>query len=306
MLAEIRDAIAAHRPVHRDQSAWLFENATDAELQELATAVRDRYHPPGRATYLIMAIVNYTNVCVARCDYCAFYRFPGAAGGYLLTTDQVCERIEALKSLGGTMVGFNGGFHPKVKIHEYAALFAEVHRRFPELTFYELTVAELMFASKSSRVIYAEGVRILADVGTRWITGGGAEILDDAFRQRHSPLKYTVEDYYDAQTAIVRGGVGSTATMVIGFDETLEERMNHLERLRRFQDEVGGLPSFLCWTYKPGNTELGGSEVSTQEYLRWLAVCRIHLHNIRHVRTSVLTQNERALEGLLYGADDFD
>lgn len=306
MLDAIRTAVAEQAAIDREQAAWLFEHATDEQLAELATQVRDRFHPPGRATYLIMAIVNYTNVCVARCDYCAFYRFPGAKGGYLLTTDQVCERIEALTELGGSMVGFNGGFHPKVKIHEYAELFSEVHRRFPDLTFYELTVAEFMFACKSSRVSYAEGVEIMKAAGTRWITGGGAEILDEAFRKRHSPLKYTVEDYYDAQTAIVRGGLGSTATMVIGFDETLEERLNHLERLRRFQDEVGGLPSFLCWTYKPYNTELGGQEIGTREYLRWLAVSRIYLHNIPHIRTSVLTQNEGALEGLRFGADDFD
>jgi len=139
------------------------------------------------------------------------------------------------------------------------------------------------------------------------VTGGGAEVMDDAFRERHSPLKYTVEDYYRAQAAIVRAGLGSTATMVIGFDETLDERLNHLERLRTFQDEVGGaLPSFLCWTYKPFNTELGGHEIDSREYLRWLAVCRLYLHNFDHIRTSVLTQNERALRGLQFGANDFD
>lgn len=306
MLDAVRTALADHRPIDEAQAAWLFEHATDEQLSSLATQVRDRFHPPNQATYLIMAIVNYTNVCVARCDYCAFYKFPGVAGGYLLTTDEVCERIEALTALGGTMVGFNGGFHPKVKIADYARLFEVVHERFPDLTFYELTVAEFMFACKSSRVTYDEGVAIMAAAGTRWITGGGAEVLDEAFRKRHSPLKYTVEDFYDAQEAIVRGGLGSTATMVIGFDETLQERLNHLTRLRRFQDEVGGLPSFLCWTYKPYNTELGGGEISTAEYLRWMAVCRIYLHNIPHIRTSVLTQNEGALEGLRFGADDFD
>ena len=132
-------------------------------------------------------------------------------------------------------------------------------------------------------------------------------MLDDAFRLRHSPLKYTVEDYYSAQRAILDAGLGSTATMVIGFDESLDERLNHLERLRRFQDDVGRLlPSFLCWTYKPHNNQLGGTEISGEEYLRWLAICRIYLHNIPHIRTSVLTQNNNALMGLRFGADDFD
>jgi cyclic dehypoxanthinyl futalosine synthase len=306
MLAEIRERLDAHQPIDRTHAAWLYENADDATLRELATAMRDRFHPPGRATWLIMAIVNYTNVCVAKCDYCAFYKLPGRPGGYLLSEEQVFEKIDALVQHGGTMVGFNGGFHPKLRIDDYADLFRACHARYPDLTFYETTVAEFMFACKVSKLSYDEGARRMKAAGTQWITGGGAEVLDPAFRKRHSPYKYTVEDYYDAQRAVLEAGIGSTATMVIGFDETLEERLNHLERLRRFQDEVGGLPSFLCWTYKPFNTELGGTEISSEEYLRWLAICRLYLHNIPHIRTSVLTQNERALEGLRYGADDFD
>ena len=170
-----------------------------------------------------------------------------------------------------------------------------------------MTVAEFMFACKNSKLTYDQGAAILKEVGTEWITGGGAEILTDSFRDRHSPGKYKVEDYYKAQKAILDGGMGSTATMVIGFDESLEERFSHLDRLRRFQDETsGGLTSFLCWSYKPYGNQLGGKEIETSEYLRWLAISRIYLDNIKHIRTSVLTKNEKALDGLLYGADDFD
>jgi cyclic dehypoxanthinyl futalosine synthase len=208
---------------------------------------------------------------------------------------------------GGKLVGFNGGFHPKLRIEDYANLFSEVRRRYPQLEFYEMTVAEFMFTCKVSKISYDEGARRLAESGTRWITGGGAEILDDEFRKRHSPGKFTVTDYLNAQEAILKAGMGSTATMVIGFDETLDERLNHLESLRNFQDRVGGtLASFLCWTYKPWNNELGGEEIKTSEYLRWLAVSRIFLHNIRNVRTSVLTKNTDALLGLQFGANDFD
>jgi cyclic dehypoxanthinyl futalosine synthase len=254
-----------------------------------------------------MAIVNTTNVCVARCDYCAFYRLPKHPESYLLTVEQISERILALEALGGTMVGFNGGFHPKLKIADYARMFQEIRGLYPHLSFYEMTVAEFMYSCKVSRLSYADGAAILREHGTRWVTGGGAEVLAESFRARHSPLKYTVADYYDAQRAILDAGLGSTATMVIGFDETLQERMEHLQGLRAFQDSVGGrLASFLCWTYKPWNNALGGSEISSGEYLRWLAICRLFLHNFEHVRTSVLTQNERALEGLRFGADDFD
>src|SRR5262245_60123086 len=131
--------------------------------------------------------------------------------------------------------------------------------------------------------------------------------MDEAFRKRHSPGKYKVADYYKAQRAILDAEMGSTATMVIGFGEPLHERLNHLEGLRAYQDSVDKkLASFLCWTYKSFNNELGGTEISTEEYLRWLSVCRIYLDNFVHVRTSVATTNEGALRGLAYGANDFD
>ena len=134
--------------------------------------------------------------------------------------------------------------------------------------------------------------------GVRWITGGGSEILTEDFRARHSKFKYTVAQYFEAQRAIVAAGLKTTATMVIGFDETLDERLEHLERTRAFQDETGGLASFLCWTFKPYFTQIGGIEITTAEYLRHLALCRIFFDNIPRIRTSVLTQNQRALEGL--------
>ena len=307
VLDSIEQKVNAGLPITRKDAAFLYLEADNDTLIKLAGTVRARFHNPNEASYLIMAIVNYTNVCVAMCDYCSFYRLPHDKEGYLLSTDQVCEKINALVQHGGSLVGFNGGFHPKLRIDDYAALFSEVRKRYADLEFYEMTVAEFMFSCKVSKISYDEGARKLAKSGTKWVTGGGAEILDNAFRKRHSPGKFTVEDYYDAQEAILRSGMGSTATMVIGFDESLDERLNHLESLRNFQDRVGGsLASFLCWTYKPWNNALGGPEVSTQEYLRWLAISRIYLHNFRNIRTSVLTKNEEALQGLLFGANDFD
>lgn len=307
MLTDIESRIAAQQPIDRAHAQWLFEHASEADLQRLAGQVRARFHKPDEATYLIMAIINYTNVCVAKCDYCSFYRLPEQPDTYLLSFEQVADRVDQLRALGGTVVGFNGGFNPDLRIHDYAELFRKSHERFPELSFFELTVAEFMFACKISKISYDEGARILGNVGTRWITGGGSEVLDETFRKRHSPGKYKVRDFYKAQRAILDAGIGSTATMVIGFGEPLEERLNHLEQLRAFQDDVDGrLASFLCWTYKPWSNDLGGDEITTAEYLRWLAVCRIYLHNFVHIRTSVLTQNEHAMDGLRYGANDFD
>lgn len=304
----VQERVLAGLRISRADAQWLFTNADDATLSNLATHVRNRAHTPGVATYVMMAIVNYTNICVAKCDYCAFYRLPHQAGGYLLNFDEVCKKIDELVAFGGKLVAFNGGFHPKLRIQDYAELFDKIHQRYGKsLTFFEMTVAEFMFTCKLSKVSYSEGAAILRAAGTQWITGGGAEVLDDSFRKRHSPGKYSVADYFRAQKAIVEAGIGSTATMVIGFDETLDERLNHLESLRQFQDDTNGaLTSFLCWTYKPQNNELGGGEVSTREYLRWIAITRIFLDNFRHIRTSVLTKNEDAMAGLRFGANDFD
>jgi len=163
-----------------------------------------------------------------------------------------------------------------------------------------------MYLADHAKLDYTATALRFKQAGVQWITGGGSEILTEDFRRRHSKFKYTVAEYFEAQRAIVNAGLKTTVTMVIGFDETLDERLEHLERTRRFQDETGGLASFLCWTYKPYFTQIGGIEISTAEYLRHLALSRIYLDNIPRIRTSVLTQNERALEGLLYGADDFD
>jgi cyclic dehypoxanthinyl futalosine synthase len=307
MLAEIEARVNQRQRLGVEHARWLFEHASMPDLARLASAVRARFHAPNEATYLVMAIVNYTNVCVAKCDYCSFYRLPGDAESYLLGFDEVAAKVDQLRELGGTLVGFNGGFHPECDIQHYAKLFAQIHAHYPTLEFFEMTIAEFMFATKIAKLSYEEGARILKAAGTRWVTGGGAEVLDEAFRKRHSPGKYKVGDYYRAQRAILDADLGSTATMVIGFGESLDERLNHLDSLRAFQDEVGGkLASFLCWTYKAFGNELGGSEISNHEYLRWLAVSRLFLDNFVHIRTSVLTKNEGALEGLRYGANDFD
>lgn len=303
----IIDKVQSGARISREEAKTLFLEASDDTLRELASCVRARFHAPDEATYLIMGIINYTNICVAQCDYCSFYRLPGHKEGYLLSPDQVCARIEQVANLGGTVVGFNGGFNPELKLQDYAALFQEIHRRFPNMSFKEMTVAEFVYACKVSRIDFAEGAKIMTEAGTQWLTGGGAEVMDEGFRKRHSAGKGTVARYYEAQRAILDAGIGSTATMVIGFDETLDERLTHLDDLRNFQDSVDGrLASFLCWTYKSYGTALGGQEVDTPEYLRWLALSRIYLDNIVHIRASVLTKNEDALLGLQYGANDFD
>jgi cyclic dehypoxanthinyl futalosine synthase len=295
-----------------DDARELWLNASDDELKELAQAARARWHEPDRATYMVMRIINYTNVCVAQCDYCAFYVLPNQDGGYVLSREDVFAKIDELVEVGGDLVAFNGGFNPKLPLDYYADLFRAVRERYGErVEFYALTVAEFVFLADRAGLSYAEAAARLRDAGVHWITGGGSEILTEDFRKRHAKWKYTVRDYLEAQRVIVESGMRTTATMVIGFDETLDERLEHLQRTRDFQDGCladgyEGLFSFLCWTYKPYGTALGGREIEPHEYLRHIALSRTFLDNVKHVRTSVLTQNEEAFRALDFGADDFD
>ena len=290
-----------------DEARTLWEEAPDEELKRLAQGVRARWHQPDRATYMVMRIINYTNVCVAQCDYCAFYVLPNQDGGYVLSREDVFAKIDELVEFGGDLVAFNGGFNPRLPLDYYCDLFASVRERYGDrVEFYALTIAEFVFLADRARLSYADAAVRLRDAGVHWVTGGGSEILTEDFRARHAKWKYTVADYFEAQRAIVESGMKTTATMVIGFDETLEERLEHLQRTRDFQDETGGLFSFLCWTYKPYGTAFGGREIVARGYWRHIALSRIFLDNIPHIRTSVLTQNEDAFRALDYGADDFD
>jgi cyclic dehypoxanthinyl futalosine synthase len=305
--SEIAAKVAQGARIGRDEARWLWVNASDEELQSLAGRVRGRFHALGSCTYMVMRIINYTNVCVAQCDYCAFYKLPSQDGGYVLSHEEVFAKLDELLALGGDLAAFNGGFNPHLPLSYYCELFAAIRARYGDaLEFYALTIAEFMYLADHAKLSYGAAAGRLKDAGVRWITGGGSEILTEEFRARHSKFKYTVAEYFEAQRAIVEAGLKTTATMVIGFDESLEERLEHLERTRQFQDETGGLASFLCWTFKPYFTQIGGIEITTAEYLRHLALCRIYLDNIPRIRTSVLTQNQQALGGLNYGADDFD
>jgi cyclic dehypoxanthinyl futalosine synthase len=308
----VAERIERGERITTQDATLLWHGAGDDELARLARVVRDRYHRPDRATYTVMRIINYTNVCVAQCDYCAFYVLPGQEGGYVLTREDVFAKIDHLLEFGGDLVGFNGGFNPKLPLHYYCDLFAAVRARYGDrVEFYALTIAEFMYLAHHAGISWHRAAEQLRDAGVYWITGGGSEVLTEDFRKRHAKFKFTVREYFEAQRAVLDVGMRTTATMVVGFDETLEERLEHLQRTRDFQDRAlaDGLPglfSFLCWTYKPYGTPLGGEEISAREYQRHMALSRIFLDNVKHFRTSVLTQNTEAFGALRFGADDFD
>lgn len=278
-----------------------------SRLRDLAHEERCRRYPDGRASYVIMRIVSYTNVCVADCSYCAFYRRPGDREAYVLTHEEVFSKIEELLAAGGSVVAMEGGFHPKLRIEHYEDLFRAVRKEYGDaIEIYGSTIVEAIFIARASRLSLKETLIRLRESGLRWIPGGGAEILTDVWRKRLSPKKYSVQEYLDGMETAQKVGLGTTATMVIGFGETWKDRLEHLSRVRDLQDKTGGFASFLLWTYQPDHTALKGERVSNDEYLKAVAISRLFLDNIPVIRASFLTQHDQGPQALLWGAHDFD
>lgn len=295
-----------------DDALELALHAPLPALRAAAHGVRARALDGTQATYVIMRIVSYTNVCVADCSYCAFYRRPKDPDAYVLTQTQIFAKLDELVAAGGTLVAMEGGFNPYLRVEHYETMFREVRARYGDrLEIYGPTIVEAMFIARVSKLSLEETLRRLWDAGLHWIPGGGAEILTDAWREQLSPKKYTVAEYVDGMRTAQRVGFGTTATMVIGFGETWADRIEHLRVLRAVQDEAlqsgrGGFSSFLLWTFQPDHTALGGVRVSNDEYLRAIALARLYLNNIPVIRTSILTQGAAGAEALAYGAQDFD
>lgn len=277
------------------------------KLRSLAHQKRCEFYPDGKASYVIMRIVSYTNICVANCSYCAFYRRPNDPDGYILSNDQIFQKIDELLAVGGSLVAMEGGFHPKLKIDHYEYLFRAVRERYGDsIEIYGPTIVEVIFIARNSRISLEEALLRLQKAGLRWIPGGGAEILTDTWRQKLSPRKYSVREYIEGMELAQKLGYGTTATMVIGFGETWEDRLEHLEQIRALQDKTGGFSSFLLWTYQSDHTALGGSRISNEEYLKAVAISRLYLHNIPVIRASFITQGEKGPLALTWGASDFD
>ena len=267
--------------VEEARELWL--RADDDELRSLAQAARARFHEPDRATYMVMRIINYTNVCVAQCDYCAFYVLPNQEGGYVLSREDVFAKIDELLDVGGDLVAFNGGFNPKLPLDYYATSS-------PPCGSATATGSSSTHSRSRSSSISPTARSSLR--GRRGAAARGRRPLGHRRRQRDPDrgLPQAARQVQVHRARLLRGAAGdrrggtrTTATMVIGFDETLDERLEHLQRTRDFQDETDGLFSFLCWTYKPYGTAFGGREISAEEYRRWIALSRIFLDNVEHV-----------------------
>jgi cyclic dehypoxanthinyl futalosine synthase len=304
--AILNDAASGSR-VSPDDAAVLFEQADLLDLAEAADRIRVRRHPDNVISYIIDRNINYTNVCKEFCTFCAFYRVKGDAEAYVLPDHVIYKKIEETLALGGTGILLQGGVHPDLKIDYYEKLLSGIKQRF-QIHCHCFSPSEVLNIAKVSKLSIAQTFERLRAAGLDSMPGGGGEILDDEVRSDISPLKCTSDEWVMVHREAHKLGLKTTVTMMIGVGEKLRHRINHLERLRRLQDETGGVTAFIPWTFQPENTELAQRnlpEVTAAEYLRWLALCRIYMDNIDNIQVSWLTVGLKIGQvGLRFGAND--
>jgi cyclic dehypoxanthinyl futalosine synthase len=304
------DSLAAHvrsgGRVDRAQAVELYANAPTVLLGRLADAVRARKHPDRLVTYIIDRNVNYTNVCVARCNFCAFYRPVGSSEGYVLGFEEIFRKIDETIALGGGQLLLQGGHNPDLPLDWYEDLFRAVKARYPAFRLHALSPPEVIHLSRMSRLPVPQVIDRLIAAGLDSIPGGGAEILVDRVRKLlNCYTKAAADEWLGVMRHAHRAGLRTTATMMYGTVETAQERIEHLFRLRELQDETGGFTAFITWSYQPEHTELGGDEATGVEYLRTLALARIVLDNFDNLQASWVTQGGKVGQlSLAYGAND--
>ena len=288
------------------EASHLYLHASTHELGRLADAARAKRHSDGVVTYIIDRNVNYTNVCVARCNFCAFYRPVGSSDGYVLGFDEICQKIDETIAVGGVQLLLQGGHNPDLPIDWYEALFREVKRRYPKFKLHALSPPEVIHISRLSQLPMEAVISRLVEAGLDSIPGGGAEILVDRVRHLLNCYgKATADEWLDVMRRAHHAGLRTTATMMYGSVETLDERLEHLFKLRDLQDETGGFTAFITWSYQPPNTELGGEEATGIDYLRTLATARLVLDNFDNLQASWVTQGGKVGQlSLAFGAND--
>jgi cyclic dehypoxanthinyl futalosine synthase len=289
-----------------DEALALYAEAPTHLLGALADEVRLRKHPHGIVTYIIDRNVNYTNVCVAKCNFCAFYREVGSSEGYVLGFDEIFRKIEETIEVGGVQLLLQGGHNPDIPLGWYEDLFRAIKGRYPAFRLHALSPPEVIHLSRLSQLSAAEVVDRLVAAGLDSIPGGGAEILVDRVRRLlHCYGKATADEWLDVMRHAHRHGLRTTATMMYGTVETPEERIEHMMRLRDLQDETRGFTAFITWSYQPEHTELGGTEATGVDYLRTLALARIVLDNFDNLQASWVTQGGKVGQlSLAFGAND--
>jgi cyclic dehypoxanthinyl futalosine synthase len=293
--------------ISTEEALDLFRSDDLIGIGMAANEVRRKKTDPRVATYQIDRNINYTNFCTEYCSFCAFYRPLGSKEGYLLSFESIYQKIEEMIELGGTGILLQGGLHPDLRIEYYENLLRSLKQRFPRVHLHCFSAPEILCIAEVSDLSVRDTIARLMASGLDSIPGGGAEILDDEIRARISRLKCTVDEWVEMHRIAHSLGLRTTATMMFGCGEEYRHRVNHLETVRRIQEETGGFTSFIPWMFAPENTPLGKKvpEATAFDYLKTLAISRLYLDNIDHIQSSWLTPGIKICQlGLQFGADD--
>jgi cyclic dehypoxanthinyl futalosine synthase len=300
----VRKVEGGQRLTH-GEGVVLLREAELLELGRLADTVKRRLHPEPVVTYIIDRNINYTNVCTAQCAFCAFYRDLPSKEGYVLNKSQMAQKIEETIALGGRQLLLQGGLHPDLGIEFYEEMFRWIKATYP-IWIHGLSPAEVQHIRKISNLTVEEAIRRLMAAGLDSIPGGGAEVLSDRVRGIIGIAKGTTAEWLEVMEVAHRLGMRTTATMMFGHVETLEERIDHLLHIRDLQDRTNGFTAFIAWTFQPENTALAGDELTSFQYLRTLAVARLMLDNVPNLQASWVTQGPKIGQlSLCFGANDF-
>ncbi len=300
------DAIAGRR-ISAGDAHTLFLEGDLLDLGLAADAVRNRLNDPRVATYNIDRNINYTNICVYKCRFCAFYRPPGHEEGYLLPFEEIGRKIEETLALNGTGILMQGGVHPDLPLSYYEDLLRFLRSNYPEIHVHAFSPPEVKFVAKKERMSFHEVIGRLKAAGLMSIPGGGAELLsDDTRKEIKAYAKTSADEWIDVMRQTHAHGLRSSATMMYGMGEGLEPRLESMQRIRDLQDETGGFTAFISWTFQHEHTEMPDvPETFAHEYLKTLAISRLFMDNIQHLQSSWVTQGKKIGQvALKFGADD--
>jgi cyclic dehypoxanthinyl futalosine synthase len=309
-VASVLDRSLDGERITDDDAVTLLRSRDLVAVGRVANVMRNRKTDPNRVTFIIDRNINYTNVCVTDCDFCAFYRSPGdTREGYLLPKAVIFKKIEETLAIGGTGVLMQGGHHPDLGIDFYEDLFSSIKSRY-KIHLHCLSPPEIQHISRRSQLTVWETLSRLRDAGLDSLPGGGGEVLVDRVRDIIAPKKTNSDDWLDVMRHAHRLGMSTTATMMYGHVETLEERVEHMRRVREVQDETGGFRAFISWTFQRDGNRLSALVRDDQmptsfDYLLTQAVSRIYLDNVPHIQSSWVTQGLKIGQVALgFGADD--
>lgn len=305
-LQSILDSAVEGVRITVDEGLQLLQSRDLAAIGAAADAVTHRLHPESFRTYNIDRNINYTNICTAVCDFCAFYRSPKSDEGYVLSRPELLAKIAETVELGGNQILMQGGLHPHFKLEWYEELLREIKAEFPQINIHGFSPPELHHFTKVNQLSIREVLDRLKQAGLGSIPGGGAEILVDRVRLAITRGKVLSDDWLTVMRVWHELGGRSTATMMFGHAETLAERIEHLERLRQLQDETGGFTAFICWTFQPEHTAMSHmTPAGSFEYLKTQAVSRLFLDNIPNIQSSWVTQGLKIGQlAMQFGAND--